>query len=640
MAGYDVAGVVGTWIAAFFAVVALLGVIGPVLVWRASRTERHKALAAVGNDSHGFISRGIHAGPNIWLLQRVRAPILDSAPRSIDGSFVVDADVVNEASSPSTWVNFGILLKAYGVKSSTGDKLVIRNARALLPVHRFWLLAVGLKGRYSERKDRGKLGGSSRVVRLATPRRAQRYTHTPIDSNDYTEYEYPPQEYPRSNSRTNNDYNPDMEFETTLYGVTGCLSARLRSQDDDISILSFRLAPQPDIRRVEPDSLLLKELFMLASGCMPLQGGSYFSLTETSFEDNPESSNDSDEHVEIQRPAVTSGHSRTRPRMKSHHTGGLYESPQRRQSYLANALFNAYQLFPASERDSALREMARPFGADEEDVQILAPVRSNGSLASRFRKYDGMTYIPAEHEWVCLQEDSRNPRLYINRADAQVMAHSLLDIPWHPESYLLGAPFYAIGTRLLTFSASRLVLIASRVSEGIDKLGLGDSEESRLREALEPAIRRLDKQAPPDRTTTALCYRLDLILNELGQRGERRIIDTMIGILMITNQEYQELFYQSLRHLQQTTTSTIQVDMRAGTIKIPSAFGVLQTFILDLDRVIRGQTRSHDSVNVPYSATVLASLRGCLRSQMLRDCFNADPLMGLIQNCGDIVHLQ
>ena len=632
MAGYDIAGVIGTWIAAFFAVVALLGVIGPVLVWRASRTERHKALAAVGDDSHGFISRGIHAGPNIWLLQRVRAPILNLAPRYIDGGFVIDADAVHEASSPSTWVNFGILMRAYGVNTSTGDNLVIRSVRTLLPVHRLWILAVGLKGRYGERRDRGKLGQNNRIVRLSTPRGARRtYSHNGLDSYDSREDDDLPSVYPRSNSRLPQNHNQDMELNTSLYGVTGSFMGRVRSQDDDISVLSFQIASQFDIRQLEPDKLPLKALFMLASGCLPMRDDCFVSLVEVSFENSAEDSSDSDDAFVIRDQP-----SRPRARMRSNPG----QHPEHRRSHSKNALSNAYKLFPASEKDPVLDEMARPFGADKEDVHVLAPVRSNASLASRFRRYDGMTYVPAEDEWICLPEDKTHIRLYINRADAQSMAHSLLHIQWHPESYLLGAPLRAIGMRLLAFSASRLVHIASRVIVGLDKLGLGNSEERKLREALEPVLRKIEKQGVPDRTTAALCYKLDYILDNLGQREERRIIDSMIGILMITNQEYQELFYQSLRHLQQITTSTIQVDMRAGTIKIPSAFGVLQTFTIDLDAIYRGQTRSHESVNVPYSATVLASLRGCLRSQMLSNCFDADPLMETIQDCGDVVYLQ
>ena len=85
MAALDIASVIGTWIAAFVAILALVGVIGPVLIWRASRTERNLAISAI-DDDNTFRSRGIHAGPAIWLLQRMRAPILNTAPASFEQS--------------------------------------------------------------------------------------------------------------------------------------------------------------------------------------------------------------------------------------------------------------------------------------------------------------------------------------------------------------------------------------------------------------------------------------------------------------------------------------------------------------------------------------------------------------------------
>ena len=61
MAALDTASVIGTWVAAFVAILALVGIIGPILIWRASTTERHLAIAAINDDYNTFKSRGIHA---------------------------------------------------------------------------------------------------------------------------------------------------------------------------------------------------------------------------------------------------------------------------------------------------------------------------------------------------------------------------------------------------------------------------------------------------------------------------------------------------------------------------------------------------------------------------------------------------
>ena len=117
MANLDVASLVGTWVAAIVALVALIGIIGPILVWRASRTQRHQALARVGRNNNGFLSRGIRAGPEIYLLVQVKAPHFKNAP-SLDHDFSIDAAKLKYADSPSSWVNFASLLSAYNIHPS------------------------------------------------------------------------------------------------------------------------------------------------------------------------------------------------------------------------------------------------------------------------------------------------------------------------------------------------------------------------------------------------------------------------------------------------------------------------------------------------------------------------------------------
>lgn len=611
MGALDVAGVIGTWVAAIIAIVALVGIIGPILIWRASRTERHRALAAVSNDNnYDFISCGIHAGPGIWLLQRVKVPLLHTAPVTIDGSFVLNVDAVKESTSPATWVNLGNLIRAYGIVYARGDNLKIYQARTFLPVHKLWLLAIGLAGRYGERKDKGKFRSESRVVRTTTPRGARdsRLAFLPA----------------RESMRLGRDRGQSITPQ--LFGVTGSLAMISMRDETSHSCLEFTPASRSDIGQMLPETLSPKVIFMLASGFMPMAGDRFFSLAESSFESDDLSSSES-EPVDVEREY-------SKYRSKPAHNDDFEYVPRHR-------IIEAYQLFPASEPDSNLSSMARQFKAENADVLVLGVVRRSTSLSSELQQYDGMTYVPADSSWIRVSSTDIARQAYIARADAQEMAHSLLDLKWHPESYMLGTFARSIGMHLLTRTASRFGRIAHRVRAGISKIGIGAREQTRLWGALEPALRKIEKGVgPPDRTTAAIFYKLDRILEELGQHGDRLIIDRMVGILMITNEEFQELFYQSLRHLQQATNSTIEVDTRAATISIPSAFGVLQTFTLDLDKVYPDQERGHDPLSVPYSAIVIAALKSCTRSQMLQDCFDAGPLIEFVQDCSDLVLVQ
>jgi len=78
-----------------------------------------------------------------------------------------------------------------------------------------------------------------------------------------------------------------------------------------------------------------------------------------------------------------------------------------------------------------------------------------------------MTYVPAGKLWVRVA-DIYDKDTYVLRADAQEMAHSLLQMPWHPESYLLGASRGSMGMCLLTGVSHRVVPVAHRISSGID----------------------------------------------------------------------------------------------------------------------------------------------------------------------------
>ena len=90
-----------TWIAAIVAVVALIRIAGPVLIGRASQTQRHQALATIVSDNNGFLSCDIHAGPGIYIRQQVRAPKLRHIPIFQDEIPTLNSTIFKTSSSPS-----------------------------------------------------------------------------------------------------------------------------------------------------------------------------------------------------------------------------------------------------------------------------------------------------------------------------------------------------------------------------------------------------------------------------------------------------------------------------------------------------------------------------------------------------------
>jgi hypothetical protein len=121
MTSLEIAGVVGTWVAASLAIIALVGIVGPILIWRASRTERQKAIVNIGPRNNGYISKGIPVWPGERLGKGIRAPRINQPRRFKEGEWK-SFDLQRMATygtqyqdSPGSWVSFGAFLSGYTV---------------------------------------------------------------------------------------------------------------------------------------------------------------------------------------------------------------------------------------------------------------------------------------------------------------------------------------------------------------------------------------------------------------------------------------------------------------------------------------------------------------------------------------------
>ena len=422
-----------------------------------------------------------------------------------------------------------------------------------------------------------------------------------------------------------------------LYGLTGSIKAAPSRAERRSDVLTFEPRPQENLQQIRPDTVPLKTLFMLATGGLPLrQEGQFFSLFGRSEEDDDdsiysESSGDDDNERFV--PQQTLHH---RPRQRA-----------RRPS----ATLIAYELVEITNRDPALIEMSRPFHAENAEVFALSRVRRSQSTMSKLEGYATLTYVPAESPWIRLPPADRDrisrgwqgyDSTYISRPDSQAIASALLNLNWHPEGYILGMDVRGLGLRFLTNVSYRLQPILSRLLEGSNSLGLSDDNRTKLEEALAPVLRIVPKdRVYPTRTYSQRLFNLDTVLAALGEQDDRSIISTIIGVLMISNEEFQMLLYQSMRHIQRVATSTVEINIQAGTMTVPSAFGVMQTFNIDMDRIDSGSlSRSPEALIVSYPTVILAATKACLRSVMLRDSFNASSLFQAVHSWDEIVYVQ
>jgi hypothetical protein len=283
--------------------------------------------------------------------------------------------------------------------------------------------------------------------------------------------------------------------------------------------------------------------------------------------------------------------------------------------------------------DPSVADLARPFTGLESEEMYILQTQTDRCTLKEIEANKGNTYVPADSPWIRLEyEGQGHDDTYIARSDAQKLALALLVLPWHPEGCLVGGSRDGVGMQLLTRSAERLMPMMTRVRDNLSFLTLGEQEKKRLLASLDPMVRRLENTPSSSllesRSALKLMYKLDQILEELGSGEQYRATDLIVGILMITNFEFQRLVYQSIRHLKEVTTSTIQLDMRATTLKVPSAFGVMQHFYMDMDQIAPGENRSHETLPVSHTVVVLAAMRSALRSMMLRSCVDADLFFG------------
>lgn len=165
----DVSSTIGTWLAAGVAIIALVGIVGPWLALRASFSERNRALNTVFDKDQKYITSGIQLGGGVRLFRRVKAPKLDLSYDTDDPTLepIISREKAREivAFQMSTykvvntgWQKLCLLIDAHrvvgnqeplsGLDLKRGGSLETVDSRTALVVSRYWIMYLGLTGRY------------------------------------------------------------------------------------------------------------------------------------------------------------------------------------------------------------------------------------------------------------------------------------------------------------------------------------------------------------------------------------------------------------------------------------------------------------------------------------------------------------
>ncbi|PGH13353.1 hypothetical protein AJ80_06347 [Polytolypa hystricis UAMH7299] len=286
---------VGAWIAAFLAIVALVGIIGPWLASRAAMSDSNRAVNAVRDTWHKYVTKGWPVLSRLRLWRRVRVP--DLAPAYVNKHMALFGrrhylpgtrfQPTSYAEWNTGWAKLCELIDAYQVFVNNDTSLV---------VSKYWILIVGLLGRYGNRKDKG-------IVQKFSIRRDIEEERAPVNLSTMMEIEMSGTAIDLSSdfeaesssggsqweSDTTLSYKNDLELEEDefgqmfamdpeplIYGTTGSFQSvgRQKGSWRHMKTVTFVPRAMGEIFSAEEggekaEAVSLETKFWIANGCLP-----------------------------------------------------------------------------------------------------------------------------------------------------------------------------------------------------------------------------------------------------------------------------------------------------------------------------------------------------------------------------------
>ncbi|KAI0177743.1 hypothetical protein BJ166DRAFT_30422 [Pestalotiopsis sp. NC0098] len=670
---WDKASTIGTMVAAFLAFIALAGVVGPILVWRASRTEKHKAIDLLEKgeaQNGGFITDGLRVSPTIRLFRRVRVPMLKKGPNLPGMTLSWKDDSTSVHQSSASWVQLSVALSCYGVCTDIGPFLSISADKTWLPVHKNWIMILGLMGRFSKRPDEGRLPiplkGRLKSVQplpgraFGRQRQNSLYGRRNLLNLDWMGTK----NYERPKSIT--DEGGDIFH--AIHGNFGTLwlpDVSMRADNHKVYYTHHTSDERGELGQ-EPFPLI--SLFWLAVGCIPAENGDVYCLDNVDdIEDDNNSDSDSYEN------ATSSVHrNRRRSTMtaitRAHFDTGdsdRHKVPQRRRAseFVIPSSNNqrgraqrpartsrrravrAYHFSPVNKRNEMLSELADAIEHPSQRgaVNSLEEINLPENVANDLEETSGATYQPALSLWTRLgSSDTRlgatSPQLdFIDRGNGQRLAQVLLDLKLSPEGYLQGSSKRSLCLQMLCNAAQVLPHLISRVIGGIEKLNVPTDITTRLSDLLNDL---LDKclSFKPDRAYFRTVFDLDTVLDSLVDPNPK--VTTAVGVLMITSAEFRDIVARLARMIPEASDKLLTLECGPVTMLcIPSLLGVVQKFPVDFGVLYPGETIAVEAIQLSLSRLMFAALKACLRSVFLETCLESTPLFEAFIDMNDEIQV-
>lgn len=168
MRSLELSGVIGTWAAVALALIALIGVLPIYIGYRKRLSTWAKQIAKIDDPNQNFVAKGWPGLPGQRFFSRVQVPNLLDPPNI--ASIHIERKQFSgfwprESQSHTGWVNFLNILRSYDaikLDPRSDGELEIVDGELMLPIHRSWILLLGLVDRYSKRPDYGLFAEESR----------------------------------------------------------------------------------------------------------------------------------------------------------------------------------------------------------------------------------------------------------------------------------------------------------------------------------------------------------------------------------------------------------------------------------------------------------------------------------------------
>jgi hypothetical protein len=671
MAGqWEIASTIGTWVAVILAIAALGGLLGPFLIWRASQTERHQALDLLEKgeaENGGYVSKGLRVSRKIRLFRQVYAPLLQEEPQ-LPGRTLTKVPVKNVSQKSAGWVQFCIAISSYGLRTSKGDSLILRAGRTWLPMHKNWILIMGIVGRFAKRPDRGKLPlpakGRLRSMQALPGRAFQGIRKLDSANGDgflQNRWLLNPPGYGRRHEMIDDE---EDRF-SALHGLFGTLwTGSLFENQSEPSKAYYTEHKITETGELSGNALTIGNLFWLSVGCLPMDNGNIYCLENVSeivgetipqampMERGDENAYITDSlgsrnaHFEVDTDSSSSSDFTRRRRIRDERHRANYVIPTSVRKNGNPKDPRVFRFSTSNDRVEALNSVANSLEATDARgvVYSLEEIELPSDAKKELDESVRSTYHPINGAWVRLGKDSNSSRrtegailTFIERQSAHIIAKALLDIPVSADGYLMPCNQSSLCRATLCNAAQSFPHLISRMANDLGSLFI-PAEDQRKTVALFDKFLGMCHDFKPDRAFFHTLSELDSVLSTFVSPDLKA--NTAIGVIMLTSAEFRDLIAQSARLIPQSKDKVVVLEVsQLPTLNIPSSMGVVQKFPIDRSVICLDQHVSTEIIEIKYHHLLFGALKACLRSVLLDTSLDSTPLFEAFMAMGEIVHM-